>query len=86
MLGLLAGGQTSAEAAATLGIGEETVQTHVRRAMAKLSARTRTEAVATSLRLGLLDGAAALPLRASSSVEDVHGARGDEQDRHRREP
>ena len=59
VLELLAGGQTSAETAATLGVGEETVQTHVRRAMAKLSARTRTEAVATSLRLGLLDGAAA---------------------------
>ena len=55
VLGLLAEGQTSAETAASLGIGEQTVQTHVRRAMAKLSARTRTEAVATALRLGLLD-------------------------------
>ena len=55
ILGLLAEGQTSVEAAASLGIGEETVQTHVRRAMAKLKARTRTEAVATALRLGLLD-------------------------------
>ncbi len=55
VLGLLAEGQTSAETAVSLGIGEETVQTHVRRAMAKLSARTRTGAVATALRLGLLD-------------------------------
>jgi PAS domain S-box-containing protein len=59
VLGLLADGKTSAEAAASLSIGEETVQTHVRRSMAKLSARTRTEAVATALRLGLLDGPAA---------------------------
>jgi PAS domain S-box-containing protein len=56
VLGLLSEGQTSAETAASLGIGEETVQTHVRRAMAKLSARTRTEAVATALRIGELDG------------------------------
>jgi PAS domain S-box-containing protein len=52
---LLADGQTSGETAVSLGIGEETVQTHVRRAMAKLSVRTRTAAVATALRLGLLD-------------------------------
>ena len=55
VLGLLAEGHTSAETAAALGIGEETVQTHVRRAMTKLSARTRTQAVAIALRLGLLD-------------------------------
>lgn len=59
VLGLLSEGHTSADAAASLGIGEETVQTHVRRAMAKLSARTRTEAVATALRLGLLGGPSA---------------------------
>ena len=62
VLGLLAEGHTSAETAAYLGIGEQTVQTHVRRTMAKLSARTRTEAVATALRLRLLgdrDAAAA---------------------------
>ena len=55
VLTLLTDGQTSAEAAATLGIGEETVQTHVRRAMTKLSARTRTQAVAIALRYGLLE-------------------------------
>jgi PAS domain S-box-containing protein len=55
VLGLLAEGHTSAETAAALGIGEETVQTHVRRAMTKLSARTRTQAVAIALRHGLLD-------------------------------
>jgi PAS domain S-box-containing protein len=55
VLTLLADGQTSAETAAALGIGEETVQTHVRRAMTKLSARTRTQAVAIALRYGLLE-------------------------------
>jgi DNA-binding CsgD family transcriptional regulator len=59
VLALLAEGQTSAETAATLGIGEETVQTHVRRAMTKLSARTRTQAVAIALRYGLLDDSSA---------------------------
>jgi PAS domain S-box-containing protein len=55
VLTLLARGSTSAQAASTLGIGEETVQTHIRRARVKLAARTRTEAVATATRLGLLD-------------------------------
>jgi PAS domain S-box-containing protein len=55
VLSLLARGSTSGETAATLGIGEETVQTHIRRARVKLAARTRTEAVATATRLGLLD-------------------------------
>jgi PAS domain S-box-containing protein len=59
VLTLLAAGDTSAEVAARLGIGEETVQTHVRRSMAKLSARTRTEAVAIALRAGWLDHASA---------------------------
>jgi DNA-binding CsgD family transcriptional regulator len=56
VLDQLAHGATSGQVAATLGIGEETVQTHIRRARAKLGARTRTEAVAVATRLGLLDG------------------------------
>jgi DNA-binding CsgD family transcriptional regulator len=59
VLTLLAAGDTSAEVARRLGIGEETVQTHVRRSMAKLSARTRTEAVAIALRAGWLHHASA---------------------------
>lgn len=55
VLALLAGGETSAAAAERLGIGDETVQTHVRRAMRKLPARTRTEAVAIALSAGWLE-------------------------------
>ena len=58
MLGLLAEGSTSAEASKQLAISAETVQTHVRRAMGKLGARSRTQAVAAALRLGLLHDAA----------------------------
>jgi PAS domain S-box-containing protein len=56
VLGCLAVGMTSAHAAAALGISAETVETHVRRAMAKLGARTRTQAVATALLVGLIEG------------------------------
>jgi len=54
VLGLLAHGKTSAEVGVDLGVAEETVQTHVRRAMAKLDARSRTQAVASAIRLGWL--------------------------------
>jgi len=57
VLSLLAEGRTSAEVSVTLGVSEETVQTHVRRAMSKLEARSRTQAVASAIRLGWLDGA-----------------------------
>ena len=57
VLGLLADGLLTSEAAAALGIGDETVQTLVRRAMRKLGARNRTQAVASALRLRLLDSA-----------------------------
>ena len=54
VLGLLAEGMTSAEAAAHLGLSTETVETHVRRALRKLGARSRTHAVALAIRLDLL--------------------------------
>ena len=54
VLGLLALGKTSAEVGVDLGVAEETVQTHVRRSMAKLDARSRTQAVASAIRLGWL--------------------------------
>ena len=56
VLACLAGGMTSAHAASVLGISTETVETHVRRAMAKLGAKTRTQAVASALLLGLVEG------------------------------
>ena len=54
VLELLASGLTSADVGTALGIAEETVQTHVRRSMAKLDARSRTQAVASAIRRGWL--------------------------------
>ena len=57
VLALLAEGMTNVQVASRLGIGSETVQTHVRRAMKKLKAATRTEAVAAAIQLNLLEPA-----------------------------
>jgi two-component system, cell cycle sensor histidine kinase and response regulator CckA len=54
VLRLLAEGKTNEGAASHLSISAETVQTHVRKAMSKLHADTRTAAVATALRLSLI--------------------------------
>ena len=54
VLRLLADGMTNEEIGKTLFISPETVRTHVRKAMAKLDADTRTEAVATALRQSLI--------------------------------
>jgi DNA-binding NarL/FixJ family response regulator len=54
VLALLAEGMTNDGAAAVLSLSPETIQTHVRKAMAKLHADTRTAAVATALRLALI--------------------------------
>jgi DNA-binding NarL/FixJ family response regulator len=54
VLGLLADGLAHEEIAHRLGIGSETVRTHVRKASSRLGASTRTQAVATALRLGLI--------------------------------
>jgi len=51
---LLADGLTNEKAAAALGISAETVQSHVRNAMAKVEASTRTALVATAMRAGLI--------------------------------
>ena len=59
VLHLLAAGQLTSEAAETLNISEETVQTLVRRAMKKLGARNRTHAVAKAIALALLDPSSA---------------------------
>jgi DNA-binding CsgD family transcriptional regulator len=52
MLSLLAGGLTAVEIAEQLVISRETVKSHVRSAMLKLSTRTRTHAVVRALSLG----------------------------------
>jgi DNA-binding NarL/FixJ family response regulator len=50
VLRLLADGHANEEIGNQLHISPETVRTHVRKAMAKLDAETRTQAVATALR------------------------------------
>jgi DNA-binding NarL/FixJ family response regulator len=54
VLRLLADGLSNEEIGKTLFISPETVRTHVRKAMAKLDADTRTQAVATALRQSLI--------------------------------
>jgi DNA-binding NarL/FixJ family response regulator len=54
VLRLLADGLTNEETGRRLFISPETVRTHVRKAMAKLEADTRTQAVATALRQSLI--------------------------------
>jgi DNA-binding NarL/FixJ family response regulator len=55
VLELLAEGATNRDAAKHLFLSEETVKSHVRSAMLKLHARTRTHAVVLALREGLID-------------------------------
>jgi DNA-binding NarL/FixJ family response regulator len=54
VLRLLADGLANDAIGAELGISTETVRTHIRKAMAKLDADTRTQAVATALRDSLI--------------------------------
>lgn len=54
VLRLLADGLSNEEIGKALFISPETVRTHVRKAMAKLDADTRTQAVATALRQSLI--------------------------------
>lgn len=54
VLRLLADGLRHDEIGTRLGIGSETVRTHVRKASDRLGAVTRTQAVATALRQGLI--------------------------------
>jgi DNA-binding NarL/FixJ family response regulator len=54
VLRLLADGQSNDEIGRSLFISPETVRSHVRKAMRKLEADTRTEAVATALRRSLI--------------------------------
>ncbi len=52
ILGMLAKGMSGAEIAAALVLSPETVRTHVRNAMAKLGASTRSQAVVMAMRAG----------------------------------
>jgi DNA-binding CsgD family transcriptional regulator len=54
VLRLAADGLTTQEMAERLDLAPETIETHVRNAMAKLSADSRTHAVATALRRALI--------------------------------
>ncbi len=54
VLRLLARGYSNKEIARDLQIGEETVRTHVRRIMAKLGVRRRTQAILVAMRLGMI--------------------------------
>lgn len=54
VLGLLAEGLQHEEIGRRLGISSETVRTHLRKACDRLGASTRTQAVATALRMGLI--------------------------------
>lgn len=54
VLCLLAEGMQHEEIGRRLGISSETVRTHLRKACDRLGASTRTQAVATALRLGLI--------------------------------
>jgi DNA-binding NarL/FixJ family response regulator len=54
VLTLLAEGLSHEEIGNQLEIGVETVRTHARKAADRLGARTRTQAVATAIRLGVL--------------------------------
>ena len=54
VLGLLAEGLQHEEIGRRLGISSETVRTHLRKACDRLGATTRTQAVATALRLGII--------------------------------
>lgn len=52
---LLADGHSTAFAGRELGVSEETVKTHLKKAMARLGAKNRTHAVAVALRESLVE-------------------------------
>lgn len=59
-------------AARRLGICEETVKTHLGKAIAKLDARTKTQAVAEAMRRGILPGYHGLSEHAVGDHSDQH--------------
>jgi DNA-binding NarL/FixJ family response regulator len=55
VLAMVADGLSHEQIGARLGIGAETVRTHMKKACTRLGATTRTQAVASALRLGLIE-------------------------------
>jgi DNA-binding NarL/FixJ family response regulator len=55
VLRLVAGGNANKEIAAQLSLTEETVKSHLRNILSKLSAKDRTHAVAIGLKRGIID-------------------------------
>jgi len=55
VLALIAKGRSNKEIAATLGVSDETVKTHVSKVMQKLSAQDRAHAVTEAIRLGWIE-------------------------------
>jgi DNA-binding NarL/FixJ family response regulator len=55
ILQLLANGESTTVAARELDVGEETVKSHIKTALARLGARNRTHAVSIALREALID-------------------------------
>lgn len=55
VLGAVADGMTNRQVAGKLGVSEDTVKTHLSRAMEKLGASDRTHAIAMLLRRGLIE-------------------------------
>jgi DNA-binding NarL/FixJ family response regulator len=54
VLRLIKEGQTNKEIAHTLHLAEETVKDYVRHILAKLGVQSRTQAVLTAIRLGMI--------------------------------
>ncbi|QSQ26657.1 response regulator transcription factor [Pyxidicoccus parkwayensis] len=55
VLALVAAGNANKEVAARMGVSEETVKTHMKHVLTKLSARDRTHAVVVALKRGIID-------------------------------
>lgn len=77
---LLAGGLSGAEIAERLVLSPETVRTHIRNAMAKLGASTRSQAVAVALRRREIGGGGEPPMPVAKPVAGANGGLAAERD------
>jgi DNA-binding CsgD family transcriptional regulator len=71
ILGLLAEGMSGAQIAAKLVLSPETVRTHVRNAMAKLGASTRSQAVVMAMQQNVAADAATVTAGARASSQTI---------------